>query len=52
MCRYVIKEYGRGTSASYHILLNGKLVAKKTTWLEVLRTIGENTYILKRWGEF
>lgn len=51
MYRYVIKEYGRPATA-YHILLDGKLVAKKTTWLEVLRTIGENTYILKRWGEF
>ena len=52
MCRYVIKEYGRGTSASYHILLDGVLVAKKATWLEVLRTIGENKYELRKWGTF
>lgn len=52
MGRYVIKEYGRGTSASYHILLDGVLVTKKTSWLEVLRFIGDNTYELKRWGEF
>ena len=51
MGKYVIKEYGRPATA-YHILLDGVLVAKKATWLEVLRTIGENTYILKRWGEF
>lgn len=52
MGRYVIKEYGRGTSASYHILLNGELVAKKTSWLEVLRVIGDNSYKLLKWGEF
>lgn len=52
MGRYVIKEYGRGTSASYHILLDGKLVAKKTSWLQVLRYIGETSYTLLRWGEF
>ena len=52
MGKYVIKEYGRGTSASYHILLNGELVAKKTTWLEVLRYIGESSYILRKWGTF
>lgn len=52
MGRYVIKEYGRGTSASYHILLNGELVAKKTSWLEVLRFIGDSSYKLLKWGEF
>ena len=52
MGRYVIKEYGRGTSASYHILLNGELVAKKTSWLEVLRVIGDNSYTLRKWGTF
>ena len=52
MCRYVIKEYGRGTSASYHILLNGELVAKKSSWLEVLRVIGDSSYTLRKWGTF
>lgn len=52
MYRYVIKEYGRGASASYHILLNGELVAKKTSWLEVLRVIGDSSYILRKWGTF
>lgn len=51
MCRYIIKEYGRPATA-YHILLDGVLVAKKTSWLEVLRVIGDSSYELRKWGTF